>query len=230
MPSPPSFTPPLLSYLSELADNNERDWFNANKARYEGLLKEPALRFIADFEPHLREISPHFQAIAKAQGGSLFRIYRDTRFGHDKRPYKSHVGVHFRHETGGDAHAPGFYLHIEPGASMLGMGVWMAEPAGLRGVRDHIVAEPARWGELRDGLLGDGFSLYQGEGDLKRVPAGYPADHPHAGDLKRKSHAAMFKLTDAEVVGPGLLERCADLYGRGAPWMAFLCEAVGVAF
>jgi uncharacterized protein (TIGR02453 family) len=102
-----SFSPELFSFLAELRANNNRDWFAANKDRYEEDLLEPALAFIAAFAPRLEKISPHFRAEARPSGGSLFRIYRDTRFSKDKSPYKTNVGIHFRHEQAKDAYAPG---------------------------------------------------------------------------------------------------------------------------
>ena len=103
----PSFGPELFSFLEDLAANNDREWFAANKRRYEEHLLEPALAFIEDFAPRLEQISPHFRADPRPNGGSLFRIYRDTRFSKDKTPYKTNVGIHFRHERAKDAHAPG---------------------------------------------------------------------------------------------------------------------------
>ena len=93
-----SFGPELFAFLAELELNNNREWFGANRHRYEEHLLEPALAFIEDFAPRLQKISPHFRADARPSGGSLFRIYRDTRFSKDKSPYKTHVGLHFRHE------------------------------------------------------------------------------------------------------------------------------------
>ncbi|MCH7945702.1 MAG: TIGR02453 family protein, partial [Armatimonadetes bacterium] len=110
----PRLKPELLKFLSDLKKNNNRQWFQKNKDRYESDVREPLLKFIEAFEPRLHKISPHFIADARKTGGSLFRIYRDTRFSHDKRPYKTHAGVQFRHERAKDVHAPGFYLHIEP--------------------------------------------------------------------------------------------------------------------
>ena len=109
-----SFGPGLFSFLADLRTNNNRDWFAANKDRYEEQLLEPALAFIDAFAPRLEKISPHFRADARPSGGSLFRIYRDTRFSKDKSPYKTNVGIHFRHERAKNAHAPGYYLHIGP--------------------------------------------------------------------------------------------------------------------
>ena len=114
----------LFDFLRELKANNERPWFEANKARYRAEVRDPMLDFIAAFAEPLSEISPHFRADPRPNGGSLFRIYRDTRFSKDKTPYKTNVGAHFRHEAGKDAHAPGFYLHLEPGMCFAGCGIW----------------------------------------------------------------------------------------------------------
>ncbi len=110
------FRPELFQFLRELKANNEKEWFQANKHRYESEVKEPMLRFISDFAPYLRQISRHVVADPRPVGGSMFRIYRDTRFFKDKSPYKTTAAAHFPHRDGGkDVHAPGFYLHIEPG-------------------------------------------------------------------------------------------------------------------
>ncbi|NNL65898.1 MAG: TIGR02453 family protein, partial [Myxococcales bacterium] len=111
------FRPALFAFLRELQKNNRREWFEANKSRYEDHLKDPALTFISEIGPRLAKVSPHFNAIPKATGGSLFRIYRDTRFSKDKTPYKTHLGIQFRHKQAKDVHAQGFYLHVEPGGS-----------------------------------------------------------------------------------------------------------------
>ena len=102
----PYITPKLFSFLRDLKNNNDREWFEANKDRFEEEVRSPLLAFIDDFAEPLYKISPHFRADARKSGGSLFRIYRDVRFSKDKTPYKTHAGVHFRHERAKDAHAP----------------------------------------------------------------------------------------------------------------------------
>ena len=97
--------PEILTFLEQL---------KRNKDRYETEVREPLLKFIDAFGPRLAKISPQFVANPSKVGGSLFRIHRDTRFARDKSPYKTHVGVQFRHERAKDVHAPGFYLHIQP--------------------------------------------------------------------------------------------------------------------
>jgi len=139
------FTPKLFQFLKALEKNNNRDWFLANKDRYEAHVREPLLQFIADFAPKLQKVSPHFLAIPKTVGGSMFRIYRDTRFSKDKRPYKTAAAAHFRHEVGRDVHAPGFYLHLEPGAVFAGAGIWHPDGKTLNRIRQAMVEDPGVW-------------------------------------------------------------------------------------
>ena len=87
------FTDEFFRFLRELKKNNNREWFQANKQRYEKEVRDPALQFIADFAPHLKKINSHFLADPRPNGGSLFRIYRDIRFSADKSPYKTHLGA-----------------------------------------------------------------------------------------------------------------------------------------
>src|ERR1044072_1345885 len=109
------FTRDAFKFLRELRENNDRAWFAANKERYEKYVRQPALKFVSGFSPRLAKISPHLVADPRPVGGSLFRIHRDTRFSRDKSPYKTHLGVHFFHDTGKKAPSvPGFYLHIAP--------------------------------------------------------------------------------------------------------------------
>ena len=224
-----SFSPRLFAFLRELADNNDRDWFGANKARYEADVKEPALEFISAFAPRLDRISPHFVADARASGGSLYRIYRDTRFSKDKTPYKTHAGIHFRHALGRDAHAPGFYLHLEPGQVFAGAGIWRPDTATARRIREAIAADPARW---KRATRGKRFTTtWELGGDaLKRPPQGFAPDHPLLDDLKRKDFIAMAKLRQSDVTAAGFVNHYATACAAAAPLVAFLCEAVGVEF
>ena len=139
------FTPRTFKYLRDIKTNNERTWFHENKPRFEDEIKNPALKFILDFGQPLMKISPHFRADPRPVGGSLFRIYRDVRFSRDKRPYKIHAGLHFRHEAGKSAHTPGFYLHLEPGSSFVGVGIWRPDSATLKMIRQAIVDDPDAW-------------------------------------------------------------------------------------
>jgi uncharacterized protein (TIGR02453 family) len=223
----PHFTPRLFAFLRELSRNNDRAWFTANKPRYERDVRDPMLRFIADFAPHLRRISPHFVADPRPVGGSMFRIYRDSRFSRDKRPYKTVASAQFRHALGKDVHAPGFYLHLEPGNVFGAVGMWRPEAEPLRLVREAIVEKPAAW---KRAIGGQAFrERFELDGDtLRRAPRGFDPEHPLIEDLKRKDFVAGAPFEDAEVFEPDFLERYAATARAGAPFMAFLARAVGV--
>lgn len=216
------FTPALFAFLRELKAHNRRDWFEKNKARYEADVKGPMLRFIADLGSPLRRMSPYVAADPRPAGGSMFRIYRDVRFSRDKSPYKTNVGAHFSHLKGGrSAHAPGFYLHLEPGRSFGGGGLWHPEPAALMQIRDRIVARNKDWKSIRDRLAVRGDSL-------KRVPSGYDPDHPFADDLKLKDFYSMDEFSDRDVTARDFLERYVAVCRRTAPLMEFLTRALGL--
>jgi uncharacterized protein (TIGR02453 family) len=224
-----SFGPELFSFLADLRANNERDWFAANKQRYEEHVLEPALAFIEDFAPRLEMISPHFLADARPSGGSLFRIYRDTRFSKDKSPYKTNLGIHFRHERARDAHAPGYYLHIGPGEVFAGGGIWHPDTAAATRIREAIVADPEGW---RRATRAGAFKKRLGLGGdaLKRVPSWADPEHPLADDLRRKDFFGSCRLEEMDVLEPGFLDEYARICRAAAPLMQFLCEALDVPY
>ena len=229
MPRTPHFTPALFDFLRALAANNNRDWFLANKPRYERDVRDPMLRFIGDFGARLRKISPHFVADPRPNGGSLFRIHRDTRFAKDKRPYKTNVGAHFRHTKGGDAHAPGFYLHLAPDEVFGGGGLWRPETETLSLVRDAIVDQPAVWRRSISGKAFTASCTLAGE-SLKRPPAGYDAAHPLIEVLKRKDFVAITNFDEAVACTPDFLDRYTAVCRASAPLIGFLTKSVGLAW
>ena len=219
------FTRDTFRFLKELAANNRRDWFADNKARYEEHVKDPALRFIQDFAPHLAKVSPHFHAGPR----SLFRIHRDTRFSKDKQPYKTHTGIQFRHDAGKDVHAPGYYLHIEPGGVFVGLGLWHPDGPTLRKIREAIVEKPDGW---KKATRGKKFTAtYEMAGDrLSRPPKGFDPEHPLVEELKWKDFIGSRDLDEDFVTSPHLPRELARTFAAGSPLMAFLCGAVGVPF
>jgi uncharacterized protein (TIGR02453 family) len=219
-----SFTPELFAFLADLRENNNREWFAASKHRYESEVLEPALDFVADLAPYLDKISPHIRADPRPSGGSLFRIYRDTRFSKDKTPYKTNLGIHFRHDRAKDAHAPGFYLHLSPGEVFAGGGIWHPDTATVLRIREAIVADPDGWQRAtRTGSFAKTFAL--GGDSLKRPPAGFAADHPYVEDLKRKDFFGWTELTEEQATAPGFVAEYARLCRGVWPLMRFLCEA-----
>ena len=159
--------------------------------------------------------------------GSLFRIYRDTRFSHDKRPYKTHAGVQFRHERAKDVHAPGFYLHIEPKQAFIGVGIWHPDSDTLKLLRDAIVENPAKWKRAKSAKSFTAEFELAGD-SLKRAPKGYDPDHPLIEDLRRKDFIAVTKLKDKDLVAPAFLDRFTKTCTSAKPFMRFLAEACGL--
>lgn len=223
------FTPELFDFVRELRANNDRDWFQANKARYESAIVESSLAFISDFDARLETISRHFDAIPKRVGGSLFRIYRDTRFAKDKTPYKTHVGIHFRHRQAKDVHAPGFYLHLEPDRVFAGAGIWRPGKESLAGIRQAIADDPDGWRAVSEQPpFADRFRL-DGE-RLKRPPRGFDADHPAIEEIKRKDFIGVTDLDPDAVVADGFVDRFAAICADAGPFVRYLCHAVGVPY
>jgi uncharacterized protein (TIGR02453 family) len=217
----------LFRFLDELQANNDRDWFNANKDRYESEVRNPALRFISDFGEPLAKISRRLLAEARPVGGSLMRIHRDTRFSKDKSPYKTNVGIHFRHDGGRDVHAPGYYLHLAPGEVFLGAGMWHPEPSALAKIRDALVEKPDGWKRSISGKAFRAAFALDGE-SLKRPPQGYDPEHPLIEDLKRKDFIAVSRYSVRDACGADFLDRVSEGCRAAAPLMAYLTAAVGL--
>ena len=221
MPDMTFFRPELFDFLRQLKRHNNRDWFTKNKTRYVEVVQDPALVFISSFGPHLHRLSPHFVADPRPTRGSLFRIYRDTRFSPDKRPFKIHVGIRFSHASGKDAHAPVFYLHLEPGNCFAAAGVWHPASVVLTKIRMAIVAEPGRWAKARRKLELEGDSLM-------RPPRGFHPHHRFIGDIKRKDFVASVGLTETQVCGTNFMRDFAAACRTMLPLVQFTTRALGL--
>lgn len=215
----------FFQFYKELAKNNERDWFNANKSRYLDDVVDPALDFIAAMEPKLKKVSPHFLAIAKRSRGSLMRIYRDTRFSKNKVPYKTNLGIQFRHEMGKDVHAPGFYFHYSPQESFIGSGIWHPDRDPLKQIRSTIVDHDARWKRVKGNKKFKEYFELAGE-SLKRAPRDFDPEHKLIEDLKRKDFIAVSPLDPAIMKTPELIDVTVDRMKRSMSFVRFLCDAL----
>jgi len=228
MPKRAYFDKKLFKFLKDLSKNNDKAWFAANKGRYETDVRDPLLAFITDFNAPLRKISQHYVADPRPVGGSMFRIYRDTRFSKDKTPYKTQASAHFRHEaTSKDVHAPGFYLHLEPGNVFAGVGLWQPDGPSLLKIRNQIVDNSAAWKKAAYGKSFVDTWTIGGE-SLKRPPRGFDPDHAFAEDLKRKDFVAMTNLTEADACADDFLDRFTKVCKASSPFMEFLTRAVGL--
>ena len=230
------FQPEAIQFMADLAVNNDRAWFQPRKADFERLLKEP-------MEALVVAIAERFEArgipLLADPKRSPFRIYRDTRFSRDKSPYKTHYAATFpwldapppdgsdltRAERRADdgAHGNGGYFNFQPGEMYMGGGMWMPDKSRLDAFRSAIVADPGR---VAAALEDPGFVAAFGEArsheTLKRVPPGYPADHPMADRLRWKDVIFGRRLGDKEVTSADLPDRLADGYAAALPVFRFL--------
>ncbi len=225
----PSFGKDALQFFRELTLNNERDWFLANKDRFETKVRDPALQLVADLGPPLRKISKQFEVDPRPNGGSLARIYRDTRFSKDKTPYKTGLFMHFRHGKGTEEASPAFYVHLGPGDSIVGGGMWHPEPAALKKIRDAIVRSPSAWTKATRGQGAGSFCSMRGD-TLKRVPPGYDPEHPLAEELKRKDFGMATDIADKVVASDKLFHALVKGFNDAAPLIELLCKIVGLPF
>lgn len=226
---PAIFGPQLFSFLRELKRNNNREWFQENKERYLREVRDPMLVFIEAFGRPLDGISRNFLADPRPTGGSMFRIYRDTRFSKSKEPYKTHAAAQFRHVAGKDVHAPGFYLHLEPGSVFAGAGLWHPDAKTANLIRGAIAADPAGWKRATGGRTFKRDFTFEGD-SLKRPPRGFDADHPLIEDLKRKDFIVITGYTQRQACAPDFLGRFTRTCRTAAPMMRFLTEAIGLAW
>ena len=222
------FHPTLFSFLAELEVNNEREWFNENRERYEQQVREPALAFIRAMASPLGRISPQLRAVDKKVGGSLMRVHRDVRFSKDKSPYKTNVGIQFRHAAGKDVHAPGLYVHLAPDECFLGAGLWRPERDALAGIRKAIAERPDVWTKIWKRKALSGWEL--GGDTLQRPPRGFDPEHPLIDEIKRKDFIAVRDVAHDEALDPGFLRHVAAQFRATKPFVEFLTRAVGLEF
>jgi uncharacterized protein (TIGR02453 family) len=219
-----------FKFLRDLKKNNDRDWFNANKARYKDYVVAPMVSFIEAMDGRLAKVSDCFVADPRPNGGSMFRIYRDTRFSNDKTPYKEHIACHFRHMAGKDAHAPGFYVHLENEQVFFGGGIWHAENAVLNQIRQAIVDDPDGWkAATRKKAFRERFGGLEGD-SLKRPPQGFDPDHPFIDDIKRKDFFGIQSVKPQVARTPEFVDEVTKAFVALKPLMEFLTVAVGLSF
>jgi uncharacterized protein (TIGR02453 family) len=223
MPDTAFFSPDVFTFLRQLKRNNDREWFAKNKARYQQSIVQPALSFIGGFAPQLEKISPFFVADARPARGSLFRLYRDTRFASDKRPFKTHVGIDFSHASGKDAHAPVFYLHLEPDNCFAAAGIWHPDNQALTKVRMAIMRESEQWAKVRKKLTLEGDSLM-------RPPRGFDPNHPFIDDIRMKDFVASVALTEEQICSGKVMRDFGSACRKMAPLVEFTTRALGLKF
>ena len=223
------FTPELFRFLTQLERNNDREWFEKNRRRYLEHVRDPMLRFIADFAPRLARISPHFVADPAPVGGSMFRIHRDIRFSKDKRPYKTAATARFPHERGKSVHTPGWYLHLSPDGVYVGSGIWHPDAPTLTRIRRAIVDGAAAWKRVKQHRALRAGHEWSGD-SLKRPPRGFDPAHPFARDLMRKDIVTFAELDERAACSAGFIDRVTTLCRGSAPLVRFLCGALELEY
>ena len=230
-----STTPPFagferaaIQFLADLAVNNDRAWFQPRKDEYERLLKTPMEALVAAVAERFAARGIPLLADPKR---SPFRIYRDIRFSRDKSPYKTHLAASFPwvgeggvgEEPSDDAHGSGGYFHFQPGEMSVGGGMWMPEKPRLDAFRRAIVDDQDR---VRCAIEDPGFVAWFGGARsheaLKRVPPGWPPEHPMVDLFRWKDVIFGRQLADAEVCASDLPDRLADAYAAALPVFRFL--------
>ena len=219
------FQADALQFLADLAEHNDRAWFQARKGEFERLLKEPMEALVSALGDQFAERGIPLEADPKR---SVFRIYRDTRFSKDKSPYKTNVGASLpwvEDASGPDerVHGNGGYIHIQPGNSFVGGGMWMAEKPRIEALRRAIVEDPERVrAAIEDPEFLETFGPVSSHESLKRVPPGYPADHPMADLLRAKDLTFGRRLADDEVMDASLPDVLAGDFENALPVFRFL--------
>ena len=204
-----------LNFFKEIAVNNNKPWFEKNKARYEAA-RENYLEFIAELLPHIRKIEPIYEKDLKKYAS---RIYRDVRFSKDKSPYKNNISGLIE-RAAEDKKCP-LYIHIQPGASFIGGGVWQPEPDLLSRVRQEIDYNGSEFNKIiKKKSFVTLFGKVKGE-SLVRPPKGYEADNPNIDLLKLKQYTIGRDFTDKVVCSKELVGEIVTCYKEALPFFHF---------
>ena len=222
----PGFSAEGIDFLRSLARNNHRDWFLPRKHIFEEQVKGPMHELVEAVNRAMAAFAPDFVTDpAKA----VFRIYRDTRFSKDKKPYKEHIAANFRRRGGGPHEGGGYYFAISHKSVAVGGGLYMPAPETLLAVRNHIAGHHA---ELRKVTTSRTVRKLLGEmhGErLSRVPKGFPADHPAADLLRFKSFIFYTELEPEIATTPNLLREILERFRAITPFVEFLNAPVANA-
>lgn len=207
----------VLSFLSDLKENNNREWFQANKSRY---LKIKAIHeeFIRELIQEIAEFDPEIDGLLVKD--CIFRIYRDTRFAADKTPYKTHIGA-FMVKGGKMNPRGGYYVHIEPGGSLFAGGIWCPSPAMLKALRRDVYDNVEEFLAIIRNPEFEKYYYMDGE-KLKKVPVPFPKDFPEAELLKYKTYTVTNRISDGFWEEDRLVKRCAERLKLLLPFNRFL--------
>lgn len=209
-----------LTFLTQLAKNNNREWFNEHKMNYQ----ESHQRVIAMADELLQLLKAHDDIETPNGKKSLHRIYRDIRFSKDKTPYHTKFSGSFKRAT--KKLRGGYYFHIEPGNSFLGGGFWGPEPKDLKRIREEIAADSS---ELKTILESASFKKYFGtlKGEqLKTAPKGFDKEHEAIDLLRYKQFLISHQFTDEEVLSENFVLKLNDGFKNMRPFFDYMSEVL----
>jgi uncharacterized protein (TIGR02453 family) len=213
-----------LKFLKELAENNNKPWFDENRDNY--------AKAKTDFEVFVQTLLGLLSKLEPDLGNQqakncIFRIFRDVRFAKDKSPYKPNFGAYFS-KGGKKANAAGYYIHVQPGGKcFLAGGVWMPEASVLKGIRQEIDYNFEAFSTIiHQKNFKKLFPKIDGEA-LKTIPQGYAADNPAIEYLKMKSFVVMYPFPDKDLTSEGFAKQCFETYKAMQPLVDFLNAAIG---
>lgn len=226
------FRPGALTFLRSLARHNRKEWFEANRERYESEIKRPLMALIEEMDARLAEFAPEFVGTKK----SMFRIHRDVRFSRDKRPYKTHAACWFYHRDAGRAvgenaahGGAGFYFHFAPGEVFTGGGVWMPPRPVLLRIREAIAEAPEVFTDLVNApAFRRRFGGLETEHMLQRMPRGFAPDHPTGDWLRYQSFTAGHALTESDLGSAKLIELLVKDYQTMLPFVRWINAVSGL--
>jgi uncharacterized protein (TIGR02453 family) len=213
-----------LEFLDQLIQNNDREWFNKNKARYEKA-RENVLDFTSQVIKGLAEFDPTIPKDLNPKD-CVMRIYRDIRFSNDKTPFKTNFGIAIS-ANGKNFNGPGYYVHIQPQVSFAAGGAWYPEAEQLKAIRQEIDYSSGEFLKIvTDPAFKSVFEQLDQEGALKTSPKGYPANHELIKYLRLKSFSASAPLSDKELCKSDSVKTITSKLEKIYPLMVFLRGAI----
>ena len=213
----------IIPFLKDVKQNNNREWFKANKGLYEGA-KQEMESLINTLIPGIAKFDPSVKFVTAKD--SLFRIFRDVRFAKDKSPYKINFGA-WMSKLGRKSCGPGYYIHLQPGESFLAAGVYMPDPGELKKIRQEIVYNIDEFKKILEDKKLLKFAKGLDEiNKLKRAPKDFPDDFPDIEILKNKHFIVSSLISDKQVQDPVFVDHALKIFQAMQPFNSFLGKAL----
>jgi uncharacterized protein (TIGR02453 family) len=212
----------ILDFLADLGKNNNREWFERNRDRYEETRKK-FLVFTELLNNEIKSFDPEVPMLAPKD--CMFRIFRDVRFSNDKRPYKTNYGS-FISRGGRKSGYAGYYLHLQPGSSFLGGGVFMPPSANLKAIRQEIFLDPEGFLSIKENPEFQKHLPDEYDARLKTAPRDFPKDWEYIHLLRNKSYAYGRNLTAEEILSPLFMENVLETFKVLSTMNQYLNQAI----